>query len=95
MLRLTWGGQDNDADVEMSNAFQQEVAKPVSDSSDAPLEQVLLLQDAREEVLPSYLQPKSRTWTVVTSAEEAMQAMKARELEHVRWRAARHADSDP
>ena len=36
-------------DLEMSNDFRLEVGKPVSGSSDASLEQALLLQDAREE----------------------------------------------
>ena len=36
-------------DLEMSNDFHLEVGKPVSGSSEASLEQALLLQDAREE----------------------------------------------
>ena len=83
------------ADVEMSSDFRQEVEKPVSDSSDASLEQALLWRDARQEILPSFLQPKAQMWTAESPAFQAMQAMKTRELEHVRWRAARPVAYDP
>ena len=82
-------------DVEMSNDFQQDVEKPVSASSDASWEQALLWQDARQEMLPSSLQPTVHSWTPESDAFRQMQAMKAREVEHVRWRAARPAVRDP
>ena len=71
------------------------IEKPVSDSSDASMEQALLLQDARQEMLPSFLQPTAQMWTAESSDFKAMQEMKAREVEHVRWRAARPPGLDP
>jgi len=83
------------ADHEMSHAFQQEVEKPVSDSSVASLEQALLLEDARQELLPPFMQPSAQTWIAESSAFQAMQELKAREVEHVRWRAAQAVAYDP
>ena len=101
---INWGCDPDDADgaedilppdVEMSNDFQQDVEKPVSASSDASWEQALLWQDARQEMLPSFLQPTAHSWTPESDAFRQMQAMKAREVEHVRWRVARPAVRDP
>jgi hypothetical protein len=52
------------------------IEKPVSDSSDASMEQ-------------------AQMWTAESSDIKAMQEMKAREVEHVRWRAAQPPVLDP
>ena len=79
----------------MSNDFRQDVEEPVSADADASWEQTLLWQDARLNLLPAYLQPKEQSWTPESEAFREMQAMKSREVEHVRWRAARPAVRDP
>ena len=39
-----------------------------------------------QEMLPAFLRPKEKRWTAKSPALRAMQEMKAREVEHVRWR---------
>ena len=48
-----------------------------------------------QEMLPAFLRPKEKRWTAKSPALRAMQEMKAREVEHVRWRTARPAIKDP
>ena len=48
-----------------------------------------------QEMLPPFLQPTEKRWTATCPALRKVQEMKAREVEHVRWRAARPAVRDP
>ena len=83
-----------DGAFESSGVLASSLAQPVSDSCAAAAERAAALTTARAEALPDFLQTGAEKWRLPSAALKAVQAMKAREVEHVRYRSTAAHDID-